>query len=95
MVPVYEGFSIQHAIHRMDVAGRDITQHLMRIIGERGVNLVTSAEQEICKHMKEKHCFVADDYERCLQEAETSSQHRKVYMVRIQAFLFVEFFSKM
>ena len=28
VVPVYEGFALQHAITRSDVAGRDVTQQL-------------------------------------------------------------------
>ena len=27
-VPVYEGFALPHAVVRMDIAGRDVTQHL-------------------------------------------------------------------
>ena len=27
-VPVYEGFALPHAIMRMDIAGRDVTNHL-------------------------------------------------------------------
>lgn len=27
-VPVYEGFALQHAVVRMDIAGRDVTNHL-------------------------------------------------------------------
>jgi centractin len=27
-VPVYEGFALPHAVVRVDVAGRDVTQHL-------------------------------------------------------------------
>jgi centractin len=28
MVPVYEGFALPHAITRIDVAGRDVTEQL-------------------------------------------------------------------
>jgi centractin len=27
-VPVYEGFALPHAVVRIDVAGRDVTNHL-------------------------------------------------------------------
>ena len=31
-VPVYEGFAMPHAVTRMDVAGRDVTEHLMLLL---------------------------------------------------------------
>jgi len=31
-VPVFEGYALPHAIHRMDIAGQDITEKLMRKI---------------------------------------------------------------
>jgi len=31
-VPVFEGYALPHAIHRMDIAGQDITEKLMREI---------------------------------------------------------------
>lgn len=58
-VPVYEGFAMPHAIRRIDVAGRDVTEHLQYLLRRSGYYLHTSAEKEIVRAIKEKCCQLA------------------------------------
>ena len=60
-VPVYEGFAMPSSIRRIDVAGRDITEHLQLLLRKGGAVFHTSAEKEIVRQIKEKTTYVALD----------------------------------
>lgn len=78
-VPIYEGYSLPHAICRLDLAGRDLTTYLQRILKERGLVLEGSSGREIVRDIKEKLCYVSLDYEAELANAHLSSDLEKNY----------------
>ncbi len=69
IVPIQEGFLIRHAVRRINLAGRDITEYLARLLTARGYYFRSSAEMEIVREIKEKLCYFALDYQAELEKA--------------------------
>lgn len=68
-VPIYEGFSIPHAVQRISCAGRDLTKFMAKLLTEAGYNFVSTAELEVVRDIKEKTCFVALDFESAMKQS--------------------------
>lgn len=81
IVPIYEGFALNHAIQRIDLAGRDITNYLQRLLKQKGYNFYTSAEKEIVRDIKEKLCYVALDPEKEMMLSKKVTGLDKKYML--------------
>lgn len=79
VVPIYEGYAMPHAVSRSNLAGRDMTDYLTKLLAERGPQFSTSAEREIVRDIKEKTCYVAEDYHVELGRADTSRDCEVTY----------------
>jgi len=61
IVPVYEGYALPHLTRRLDVAGRDVTRYLIRLLLLRGYTFNRTADFETVRQIKEKLCYVGYD----------------------------------
>lgn len=58
IVPVYDGFSLPHLTRRLDIAGRDVTRYLIKLLLMRGYAFNRTADFETVREIKEKLCYV-------------------------------------
>lgn len=58
IVPVFDGYALPQNTRRLDVAGRDITRYLIKLLLLRGYAFNRTADFETVRQIKEKLCYV-------------------------------------
>lgn len=78
-VPVFEGFKIDHAIKRIPIAGRVLTEYLQKLLLEAGFPFASSSELQIVKSIKEKCSYVAANFKEEIDAAKANSSTEMEY----------------
>ena len=73
-VPIYEGYSFPHATNRHDIAGNDLSTYLQTLLNDRGYTFTSSNYFEEIVYIKEKHSYVALDFDEEMRKAATTSE---------------------
>jgi actin-related protein len=80
-VPVFEGYSVPHAVHKNLIAGRAITDHMTNLLQADGITTSggQSSWKQIVKKMKETLCYVTLNLEEEKQKAASSTAIQKTF----------------
>ena len=76
-VPIYEGSLLRDAVQEVQLGGRDLTEHLRKLLNQSGCSFTTrrwGMGIEMVRDIKEKLCYVASD-----SSYDTSSDIEKKY----------------
>lgn len=76
LVPIYQGYKLEHAIKILDIGGRTLTRYMEKTLEATGFSTDSSIRRELVRALKEKGCFVSLDYKEDLKRAE---QYAKQY----------------
>lgn len=61
IMPIYDNYLLPHLVTRMDIAGRDITEHMVKLLTLRGYSFHKTSDFDVVREIKEKMCFISAD----------------------------------
>ena len=75
-VPIYDGYWIPHAVRRIDIGGSDLTENLMKLLSNSGLDFFDLKTRELVRRIKERNCYVALDFEKEMEKQKSSVEKR-------------------
>lgn len=79
IVPFEEGSLLPNSIYRINIAGRDLTGYLVKILDELGYNFYSTAKWEVVREIKEQLCYVAFDFEEEFEKYKHTTVNDKLF----------------
>eukprot|EP00658_Telonema_sp_P-2_P061295 TRINITY_DN50008_c0_g1_i1.p1 TRINITY_DN50008_c0_g1~~TRINITY_DN50008_c0_g1_i1.p1 ORF type:complete len:400 (+),score=83.54 TRINITY_DN50008_c0_g1_i1:64-1263(+) len=76
-IPVYDGFSLGHAMQRQNLAGRALSEWLAELLAEnRGLELRTISDLQTARRIKEDACRVSLEFESEMEREASEFPHK-------------------
>ena len=88
-IPVYDGNVISSIFERMEIAGRHVTNYLLKLLHRRGYAFNSTSDFEIIREIKEKFCFVSGDIEVDNKLALETCIHEKFFSINKENSLYL------
>ena len=67
-VPIFEGYALPHAMIKLEIAGHDITQSLIKQLEDGGIQV--REHPEVIRGLKEQMCSISLNYEQDINRSE-------------------------
>ncbi len=74
IVPIFNGYKLDHAIQILDIGGRTLTREVEKILVTIGYSPESSVTKDLARVLKEKGCFVSLDLKEDKKRAEQYSK---------------------
>ncbi|MHA1731867.1 MAG: actin family protein [Promethearchaeota archaeon] len=78
IIPFYEGFRIDPGVRITDIGGAKLTEFMRTELQAFGFKTESSIERELVRAIKERGCFVSNDFE---EDSRDPSRHLKAYVL--------------
>ena len=72
LVPVYDGFALKNAAGKFSLSGRDLSEYISSLLKDKCYRFYSSSEINLAKAIKEKECYVAENFEEEKKKIESS-----------------------
>ena len=78
-IPVYQGFLLRPFVRRINMAGRHVTNYLIKLLLLRGYAFNSTADFELVRELKEAACYVSCDLKKDRKIADETTALDKEY----------------